>query len=315
MDLSPHLQVETEQVTLPQYGASQKKTRFLKTGICVAALTFFVVAFSGKGLTSSVGSGASAGMPSQHHHHASFSPSMPSLRSASMRTPRAGLSPAMRAVPTVNFEGTEIGETDMDLKVAKAGAYVIHRKVVAEQANMRLGTAQSKTRAEVRGGGRKPYQQKGTGRARRGSSRSPLLTGGGVIFGPSNDRNYHKDMNKKEKQVAISTALMSVSPRTKIVENFDSKFTSPKTSEMKNYLDRLGVDTKNAESTLILTTGSRNTQLNTYLSARNIFYLNLLPMDNLNVRDLLKAKKIFITNSAFDIIKERYGVPNSLQPA
>ena len=89
--------------------------------------------------------------------------------------------PQMAAVAVADFQGASAGEEQVNLKVAKAGGYVVHRKVVAEQANMRLGTAVAKTRAEVRGGGRKPYQQKGTGRARRGSSRSPLLVGGGYL--------------------------------------------------------------------------------------------------------------------------------------
>merc|ERR1719393_986977 len=101
----------------------------------------------------------------------------------------------MASVSAVNFEGAASGEEDVSLKVAKAGAYVVHRKVVAEQANMRLGTAMAKTRSEVRGGGRS------------GSTRSPLLVGGGKSFGPR-QKSYHIDMNKKEKKLALSTALM-----------------------------------------------------------------------------------------------------------
>ena len=115
----------------------------------------------------------------------------------------------MAAAPVVDFAGAAQGEEDVSLKVAKAGAYVVHRKVVAEQANMRLGTNVVKTRSEVRGGGRKPYQQKGTGRARRGSSRSPLLVGGGKCFGPR-PKSYKLKMNKKEKQIAISTGARRV---------------------------------------------------------------------------------------------------------
>merc|ERR1719183_2433622 len=86
---------------------------------------------------------------------------------------------AMVAVPLKDFDGGAVGEKPVELKIAKSGAYIVHRKVVAEQANMRLGTANSKTRSEVRGGGRKPYKQKGTGRARQGSIRTPLRRGGG----------------------------------------------------------------------------------------------------------------------------------------
>merc|ERR1719359_2539957 len=114
----------------------------------------------------------------------------------------------MTAVPLAGFDGNKLGEEEVSLKVAKGGAYVVHRKVVAEQANMRLGTAVAKTRSEVRGGGRKPYQQKGTGRARRGSTRSPLIVGGGKQGGPR-QKSYSLSMNKKEGRLAISTALMA----------------------------------------------------------------------------------------------------------
>lgn len=210
--------------------------------------------------------------------------------------------PQMAAVPVVTFEGTKDGEANVDLKVAKSGAYIIQRKVVTEQANMRLGTACTKTRSDVRGGGRKPYKQKGTGRARRGSSRSPLLKGGGVTFGPK-PKSYRLKMNKKEKRLAISTALMSAIPKMALVEDLDSHFTAPRTKDMKAFLDRLSVDTENRESTLVITKARHE---NTYLAARNIPYLNLMTLDNINARDLVKAKKVFIAKSAMDVMKERY---------
>jgi large subunit ribosomal protein L4 len=209
------------------------------------------------------------------------------------------------AVPLTDFDGARVGEEDVDLRVARAGAYVVHRKVVAEQANMRLGTASTKTRSEVRGGGRKPYQQKGTGRARRGSTRSPLLVGGGVSFGPR-PKSYRLKMNRKEKQVAISTALMSAMPRAKLVQDFEEKFAAPRTSDMKRLLDRLEVDTKSRESTLMIINERHE---NTYLSARNIPYLNLITLDNINARDILRAKKLFISSSAMGTLRQRYGSP------
>jgi len=209
----------------------------------------------------------------------------------------------MAEIAVKNFEGAAAGECNVDFKVAKSGAYILQRKVVAEQANMRLGTASSKTRSDVRGGGRKPYQQKGTGRARRGSSRSPLLVGGGVSFGPK-PKSYNIKMNKKEKRLAISTALMSAVPKMSVVEDLDSHFDMPRSKDMKAFLDRLSVDTKNNEGTLLIT---KERHENTYLSARNIPYLNLRPLDNINVRDILKAKKVFVATSAMDVLKGRYG--------
>lgn len=157
----------------------------------------------------------------------------------------------MGAVAVVGTDGAKTGEEDVALKVANAGAYVVHRKVVAEQANMRLGTAMAKTRSEVRGGGRKPYQQKGTGRARRGSSRSPLLVGGGKSFGPR-QKSYHINMNKKEKKLAISTALMGALPRMTLVNELESQFSAPKTAEMRAFLERLEADTSGKENTMML---------------------------------------------------------------
>jgi len=219
-----------------------------------------------------------------------------------MTAPRA-THVAMGAVPVADFAGAASGSEDVSLKVAKAGAYVVHRKVVAEQANMRLGTAMAKTRAEVRGGGRKPYQQKGTGRARRGSSRSPLLVGGGKSFGPR-QKSYAIKMNKKEKQLAISTALMAALPRMTLVSDFENEFSAPKTAAMRSFLERLGADTSGKQNCLVIT---KERHENTYLSARNIPYLNLITLDNINARDVLRAKKVVVSQSAMGSLRERYG--------
>jgi large subunit ribosomal protein L4 len=216
----------------------------------------------------------------------------------------AAASTIRMGVPVADFKGANVGEEELSLKVAKAGAYVVHRKIVAEQANMRLGTACTKTRGEVRGGGRKPYKQKGTGNARRGSTRSPLIKGGGVTFGPK-PKSYKLKMNKKEKQVAISTALMGAIPKMKVVQDFEDNFSSPKTADMRSFLERLEVDTKDREGTLMLINKRHE---NTYLSARNIPYLNLRALDNINARDIVKAKKVFISQSAVATLRERYGV-------
>merc|ERR1719199_1487364 len=202
------------------------------------------------------------------------------------------VAPQMAAVPLVNFDGAKSGEKPVELKIAKSGAYIVQRKVVAEQANMRLGTAKAKTRSEVRGGGRKPYKQKGTGRARQGSIRTPLRRGGGVLFGPRGvgARRYMIKMNKKEKRLAISTALMSATSKMTLVEDFEEKFSAPAT--------------KNRESTLMIYQKSHE---NTYLSARNIPYLNLIPLDNLNARDIVRAKKVVVSTGALSVLQSRYG--------
>ena len=157
----------------------------------------------------------------------------------------------MATVPLASFDGSKTGDADVSLKIAKSGGYVVQRKVVVEQANMRLGTASAKTRAEVRGGGRKPYKQKGTGNARRGSTRSPLIVGGGKSFGPR-VKSYRLKMNKKEARLALSTALMGAVPRMTVVSDFESNFASPKTQDMRAFLDRLGTDTKEREGTMMI---------------------------------------------------------------
>lgn len=121
------------------------------------------------------------------------------------------------------------GKVSIDLKVAKetSSADLIHRAVLRQLANKRQGTASTLTRSEVRGGGRKPYKQKGTGRARQGSIRTPLRPGGGVIFGPK-PRSYNLDMNRKERRLALRTALMSRIADFKTVEDFGSTLDQPK---------------------------------------------------------------------------------------
>merc|ERR1711937_817298 len=111
-------------------------------------------------------------------------------------------------------------------------------------------------------------------------------------------------MNKKEKQVAISTALMGALPRMTLVNDFESNFEAPKTSEMRAFLERLGTDTSGKSNTMMII---KERHENTYLSARNIPYLNLKSLDNLNARDILRAKKLVVSKSAMETLRERYG--------
>ena len=129
----------------------------------------------------------------------------------------------MTTLETLKWDGKKSGKVTLDLPVAKetSSADLIHRAVLRQLANKRQGTASTLTRSEVRGGGRKPYKQKGTGRARQGSIRTPLRPGGGIIFGPK-PRSYNLDMNRKERRLALRTALMSRVPDMKAVEDFGS---------------------------------------------------------------------------------------------
>lgn len=201
-----------------------------------------------------------------------------------------------------NWQGEEVGQTTLDLKVAseKSAAHIVHRALVRQLANARQGNASTKTRAEVRGGGRKPWRQKGTGRARAGSIRSPLWRGGGVIFGPK-PRDYETKMNRKERRLALRTVLFSRSEDLIVVEDFASQLERPKTKELIAAIARWGVAPQ-AKVLLILPEQAEKI----YLSARNVANLKLLPANQLNIYDLLNADKIVTTPAALDKIQEVY---------
>ncbi len=209
----------------------------------------------------------------------------------------------MTTLETLKWDGKKAGKVSIDLKVAKetSSADLIHRAVLRQLANKRQGTASTLTRSEVRGGGRKPYKQKGTGRARQGSIRTPLRPGGGIIFGPK-PRSYNLDMNRKERRLALRTALMSRIADIKTVEDFGSTLDQPKTSEIINGLSRLGVE-KTEKVLVILDDPSEVIKK----SINNIEKVKLIAADQLNVFDILNANKLVIGQSAINKIQEVYG--------
>ena len=201
-----------------------------------------------------------------------------------------------------NWEGEEAGTATLDLQVAKeeSASHIVHRALVRQMNNSRQGTASTKTRAEVRGGGRKPWRQNGTGRARAGSNRSPLWRGGGVIFGPK-PRDYSVKMNRKERRLALRTALQSRVDDLVVVEGFESQFSRPKTRELLEAIARWGID-PNAKVLLVIA----ERQELVYLSARNLENVKLITAVNLNVHDLLNADHLVITSPALEAIQEVY---------
>jgi large subunit ribosomal protein L4 len=201
-----------------------------------------------------------------------------------------------------NWQGEQIGQKTFEMKVAKeeTASHVVHRALVRQLNNARQGTANTKTRSEVRGGGRKPWRQKGTGRARAGSTRSPLWRGGGVIFGPK-PRDFNLDMNRKERRLALRTAFAGRIDDLIVVEEFETQLARPKTKELLSALARWGID---AESKILLIVAERID--NIYLSARNIENVKLLVANQLNVFDLLHADKVIVTASALEKIQEVY---------
>ena len=202
-----------------------------------------------------------------------------------------------------NWEGEEVGQASVELRVAKEenASHIVHRAIVRQMTNARQGNACTKTRSEVRGGGRKPWRQKGTGRARAGSIRSPLWRGGGVIFGPK-PRDFEVKMNRKERRLALRTAFISRSEDLIVVEQFGEKLPRPKTKELVSAMARWGVQ-PDAKVVLIVSEKEENV----YLSARNIPTLKLMYANQLNVYDLLWADKIVATSSALSKIQEVYG--------
>ncbi len=208
----------------------------------------------------------------------------------------------MTTFESLKWDGKKGGKVSLDLKVAKDSSAddLVHRAVLRQLANKRQGTASTLTRSEVRGGGRKPYKQKGTGRARQGSIRTPLRPGGGIIFGPK-PRSYNLDMNRKERRLALRTALISKSSNIKTVEDFGSSIDTPKTKEITEGLTRLGVD-KTKKVLVILD----NPSLNVKKSIQNIANVRLMLADQLNVFDILNANEIVIGTSAISKIQEVY---------
>jgi large subunit ribosomal protein L4 len=201
-----------------------------------------------------------------------------------------------------NWQGEEVGQATLELKVAKedSASHIVHRALVRQMTNARQGTASTKTRAEVRGGGRKPWRQKGTGRARAGSNRSPLWRGGGIIFGPK-PRDYNLKMNRKERRLALRTALQGRAEDMIVVEEFADQLPRPKTKDLMDAIARWGI-APNQKVLLILPQPAQQV----YLSARNVPSLKLIYADSLNVYDVLNADKIVTTNTALAKIQEVY---------
>ena len=202
-----------------------------------------------------------------------------------------------------DWQGKEAGKASLDLKVAKetSAADLIHRAVVRQLANARQGTASTLTRSEVRGGGRKPYKQKGTGRARQGSIRTPLRPGGGIIFGPK-PRTYNLAMNRKERRLALRTALMSRIEDMTVVKDFGASLEAPKTREIIDALSRLGIAAE-AKVLIVLTTPADVVRR----SVRNLEKVKLIAADQLNVFDLLHANALVLGEDALATIQEVYG--------
>lgn len=175
---------------------------------------------------------------------------------------------------------------------------LLHRAVVMQNNNLRQGTVKTKTRSEVRGGGRKPWRQKGTGRARQGSIRAPHWVGGGLAFGPR-PRSYKSSMNRKMKRLALKSAFSALAQSERIMVLDELKLAAPKTKEMAQILANLKVENS---ALLVLATKDEDV----LRASRNIPALKLSPVNALNVRDLLKYQNLVLTRAAVQQIEEVY---------
>lgn len=206
-----------------------------------------------------------------------------------------------KEVSILSTDGSQVGQISLDEKVfgVEPNIHVMHMAVRRQLNNGRQGTACAKTRAEVSGGGRKPWKQKGTGRARAGSTRSPLFEGGGVIFGPK-PRDYSFQMPQKARRLALRSALSARVENTVLVKDF-SQITEPKTKLMTQALKSLNVEGK----ILIVadTKAAENAHLE--LASRNIPSVKVILPSNLNVKDLLEADSVVLTEAAVNEITER----------
>lgn len=201
-----------------------------------------------------------------------------------------------------DWQGADAGTATLNLDVASEenAAHIVHRAIVRQMHNSRQGTLSSKTRSEVRGGGRKPWRQKGTGRARAGSNRSPLWRGGGVIFGPK-PRDFEVKMNRKERRLALRTAFRSRVDDMVVVQDFEEQLAAPKTKEVLSAMQRWGIE---PEQKVLMITAEKNEVI--YRSVRNVPNIKLILATNLNAYDIVLADRLVVTSAALEKIQEVY---------
>ena len=206
----------------------------------------------------------------------------------------------MPTVAVYDIANNQVGDIELNENIfgVEMNAGLVHQAVVMQLASQRLGTHATKTRGMVRGGGRKPWKQQGTGRARSGSTRSPIWVGGGTVFGPS-PRSYAFSMPRKQRRLAIMCALSDKVANGEFVVLDSINFEAPKTKEAVKMLQNFGVDKK----ALIITADYAE---NVEKSSRNIPGVKAINTTGLNVFDILNANKLFITKDAIARIEEVY---------
>jgi large subunit ribosomal protein L4 len=210
--------------------------------------------------------------------------------------------------PVYNSQGDKVKEIELSSRIfgVKVKPEVIHQVVVAQQASARQVLAHTKTKDEVSGGGKKPWKQKGTGRARHGSSRSPIWVGGGITFGPRNDRNFTKAVNQKQKQLAMAMCLSDkVNDKTLAVfdklavEAGKTKALAVWLKEIKSKIETL----KNSKKFLLILENNNKSVISSALNLKNV---NTILADSLNCVDLLKYDTVLASEKALEVINKHY---------
>ncbi|SER76189.1 50S ribosomal protein L4 [Lachnobacterium bovis] len=205
----------------------------------------------------------------------------------------------MAKVAVYNMEGAEVESIELNDSVfgVEINEHLVHMAVLQQLANNRQGTQKAKTRSEVRGGGRKPWRQKGTGHARQGSTRAPQWTGGGMVFAPT-PRDYSFKINKKEKRIALKSVLTSKVSEEKFVVVDDLKLDEIKTKKFVEVLNNL----KTNKALVVLEDMNKNV----IASAKNIHTVKTAQVNELNVYDVLKYDTVIVTKAAVKNIEEVY---------
>ena len=201
-------------------------------------------------------------------------------------------------VKVLNMAGEEVNKLSLSASVfgIEPHKQAMFNAVQVEQANQRQATAKTKVRHEVSGGGKKPWRQKGTGRARAGSSRSPVWVGGGTVFGPVGNQNFTLSQNKKEHQLAVRSALSLKTPNDLVVID-EIKFEAKKTKAFVKMLEAIKCDVK----TLVVVP---EIDENLFASVRNVSYAKVVTTDNVSVYDLLNAEKLVMSEAAIKTVEE-----------
>jgi large subunit ribosomal protein L4 len=208
----------------------------------------------------------------------------------------------MASVTLYTTEGSKKGELDLDDRLfgVRISPALVHEAVVAQAANARVAIAHTKTRGEVSGSGKKPWKQKGTGRARHGSKRSPIWIGGGITFGPRKDRNFSLKINKKARRKALTMVLTDKVASNLFIAVDQFAIEDLKTKQLKAILEKLPLTGK---KTLIITAPDNRTVIR---AAQNLKDISTIPANTLNIIDLLTHQNVLITQTAVELITQIY---------